>query len=68
MAYAACMADPRRQRVEELRREVADIQATNRRYTLSSIHNHMTEQAYENRRLRLVEIMLELDAIRKDAA
>lgn len=62
------MTEWKRERVEELRLEIADIQAANQRCEVSSIHNHMTEQAYENRRLRLVEIMLELDAIRRDAA
>jgi hypothetical protein len=62
-----CMAGWMRERIEELRREIADIQDANRRYQVS-IHNHMTEQAYENRRLRLVEIMRELEAIQRHAA
>ena len=56
-----------RERTEELRREIADIQDANRRYEISS-HNRMTREAHENRRLRLVQIMQELEAIQKQAA
>ena len=55
-------------RVEEIRREIAQIRAANRRYLSYRSHSQLDMGLHETRRRRLQEIVIELTALSRKAA